>query len=410
MTGIAIAFTSCVQEPEVSLLVENPLDTERENARILVTRNELSDHQVKIPSGTLPLLTDSDGTTVPCQADDVDGDGRWDELFALTDLAPGEQKTVILSFTDSASYPSFRVRTNIRLGANEPGYPELESASRLEGVSYDNHSRTGEVYQMEGPAWENDHVGFRNYLDQRNGMDIFGKLTSKMVLDSVGIAGRQSYHEPDQWGMDILKVGTSLGAGSIGYMYNDSIYRVGDNGTGSYQLVFEGSRRSRMDLEYSNWNVEEHTLRVNHRIEIVAGTHCYESSVTYSGTPEELDLVPGIVNMHSDSLFVESLNDDYTMLMTHDLQAEDTSLLAMALVVPSESLVDYGQTGDEGDGITQTYYARLAAGPDQPVPYRFYALWEREDPRWASRTEILSFLKYEAGCWSHPASVRIIKD
>ena len=39
---------------------------------------------------------------------------------------------------------------------------------------------------MEGSAWENDLVGFRNYMDQRNGMDIFGKTTPDMVLDQCG--------------------------------------------------------------------------------------------------------------------------------------------------------------------------------------------------------------------------------
>ena len=403
-------LSSCVQEPEISIRVENPLDTGREDARILITRNELSNHRAGIPEQELPLLSDREGNPVPCQADDVDGDGRWDELFALTDLGPGEQKTFILSFADSASYPSFDVRTNIRLGSSEPGYPELENADRLEGVSYDNHARTGEVYQMEGPAWENDHVGFRNYLDQRNGMDIFGKLTSEMVLDSVGIEGRQSYHEPDRWGMDILKVGTSLGAGSIGYMYNDSIYRVGDTGSGTYRLVFEGTQRSRMRLGYTGWEVEEHTLQVDHRIDIVAGTRCYESLVTYSRTAAEMDLVTGIVNMHSDSLYVESLNDQYTMLMTHDLQAEDTTLLAMALMVPSELLVEYGKTDDQGEGVTETYYARLSSRPDQPVPYRFYALWEREDPRWASPAEVVAYMKKEARWLTHPASVEFIEE
>lgn len=410
ITGITMIFTSCVQQPKLSLLVENPLDAAQDDARILITRNELSEHLSSIPAGKLPLITDPDGTAVACQADDVDGDGTWDELFALTDLAPGERKNLTLSFTDPGSYPSFMVRTNIRLGSNEAGYPELETADRLEGVSYHNHNLTEEAYQMEGPAWENDRVGFRNYLDQRNGMDIFGKLTPEMVLDSVGIKGRQSYHDPDWWGMDILKVNTSLGAGAIGYMYKDSIYRVGDTGKGSYRLVFEGPQRSRMNLGYNDWKVDAHTLRVDHRIDIVAGTRCYESSVTYSGTGEEMDLVPGIVNMHSDQLYVEALNDKYTMLMTHDIQAEDTTMLAMALLVPSELLVGYGQTRDEGEGITQTYYARLAAAPEQAVPYRFYALWEKEDPRWASRAEIITYLKNEAECMAHPASIQFLKD
>ena len=50
--------------------------------------------------------------------------------------------------------------------------------------------------------------------------------------------------------MDVLKVGTSLGAGAIAYMYNDSIYRVGDNGSGTYERIFEGPQRSRFNLNY----------------------------------------------------------------------------------------------------------------------------------------------------------------
>lgn len=410
ITGAALALTACMQETELKLLVENPLDAARNDARILITRSELSGHLSAIPANSLPLLTDRQGMPVPCQADDVDGDGNWDELFALTDLGPGETKTLTLTFKDPEEYPAFETRTNIRLGANQSGYPELQSAERLEGVSYDNHALTEEAYQMEGPAWENDLVGFRNYLDQRNGMDIFGKRTPEMVLDSVGIAGRQSYHEPDWWGMDILKVNTSLGAGSIACMYEDSLYRVGDNGSGVYRLVFEGPLRSRMSLEYTDWKAGGLSLTVEHQIDIVGGTRCYESMVTFPGTREGLDLVPGIVNMHSDELFVEPLNDRYTMLMTHDVQAEDTSLLAMALVVPSGLLVEHGATRDEGEGITQTYYARLDASREQPVPYRFYALWEKEDPRWASPDEVIAYLKKEAECWSHPASVQFQED
>lgn len=50
---------------------------------------------------------------------------------------------------------------------------------------------------MEGPAGKNDKVGFRNYYDLRNGMDIFGKITDKMVLDTIGLTG--SYHDLSNW-------------------------------------------------------------------------------------------------------------------------------------------------------------------------------------------------------------------
>jgi hypothetical protein len=403
---LALLAVSCQQKEEIRLIISNPLDYQRNDAIILLTRSAI-ENWIQLTDGMIPVLADTGGETIPGQLDDVDGDGTWDEMFCLIDMGPLEQITLVLSLIPADRLPAVEPRTNLRLGANEPGYPELHEAERLEGITYHNHGRTGEVYQMEGPAWENDRVGFRNYLDQRNGMDIFGKLTPQMVLDSVGIASRQSYHEPDAWGMDILKVGTSLGAGSIGYLYNDSIYRVGDNGSGTYRVIFEGPLRSRFNLTYDPWMIGDKQVRVLHQIEIVAGRHCFQSMVTVSQSLGDLKLVAGIVNMKSDTLLNLELNPQYTGLLTHDLQAEDTTLLGMALIVPSMDLVSYGETGKSGEGVTETYYAALNAPDQEPVPYRFYALWEREDPRWASLPEIESFLKEEAARWTQSLMIEV---
>lgn len=403
---LAMSVLSCQQEAQMLLHVSNPLDQIRKDAIVLLNRSAV-EQWITMENGYLPLLFGPFGDPLPCQLDDVDGDGQWDELFALADLGPLEQKTLTLRGVSPEQFPTFEPRTNLRLGANQPGYPELPTAERLEGITYHNHGRTGEVYQMEGPAWENDMAGFRNYLDQRNGMDIFGKLTTQMVLDSVGIAGRQSYHEPDLWGMDVLKVNTSLGSGAIGYLYNDSIYRVGDNGSGTYEVVFEGPLRSRFNLVYDPWEIAGEPVKVVHQIEIIAGRLCYESRVTLSGSSRDLDLVTGIVNIHSDSLYVLDLDEQHTGFMTHDLQAEDTTLLAMALVVPRMDLLSYGETPSGGEGITETYYVVLDAPDNQPVPYRFYALWERQDIRWAEPEEVNQFLKEEAERWTQSVTIEV---
>lgn len=392
----ALLAISCSSTPELSLQVHNPMDQERSDATIQLTRGKIS-RWIDIPEAMLPLLTDQDGEYIPCQADDVDGDGLWDELFALTSMKAKEALDISIRFVLPEDYPQFPARTNLHLGDATNNYQELMSAQRLEGISYHNYAGVTEAqFQMEGAAWENDRVGFRNYMDQRNGMDIFGKTTTDMVLEKVGVTGAPSYHEPGEWGMDVLKVGTSLGAGAIAYMHGDSLYRVGDSGTGTYEVVFQGPLRSRFRLEYAGWKVGEEELSVIHQIQIVAGRLCYGSQVTYSGTEESMDLVPGIVNMLSDSLHVMDLNDQYTALLTHDRQSEDGSFLTMALVVPAAYLNATGQTRDEGDGITQTYYACLDASPDEAQLYRFYAFWEKEDPRWNSLEEIKAYLRTEA--------------
>lgn len=395
-----LLISSCSSDPRVSLRLSNPLQQNRSDAVILLSRGEISGW-TGIPDELLPVLKDIHGNFIPCQADDVDGDGRWDELFALVQLDAGAQQKIMVEFISPEEYPVFPARTNLHLGDARDNYKKLRQAQRLEGVSFHNYAdHTSAAFQMEGPAWENDHVGFRNYMDQRNGMDIFGKTTSAMVLDKVGQEGEPSYHEPGEWGMDVLKVGTSLGAGAIGYMYKDSIFRVGDNGSGSYEVVFQGSQRSRFNLSYVNWKVEDQILEVIHQIDIVAGRRYYQAQASYSGTREDLNLVVGIVNMLSDELHVLELDAQYTGLYTMDHQAEDGSLLTMALVVPTSYLIRTDKTRDEGDGVIQTYYALLDASPGDAISYRFYSLWEKEDQRWSSREEIESYLKKEAERWT----------
>jgi hypothetical protein len=391
---------SCSSDPGITLLLTNPLKQKRDDAVILLSRGEISGWAT-IPQKDLPVLKDSHGSFIPCQADDVDGDGQWDELFALINLDAAARQKIVVEFISPENYPVFPVRTNLHLGDAMDNYKKLNHAQRLEGVSYHNYADlTSAAFQMEGPAWENDLVGFRNYMDQRNGMDIFGKRIPDMVLDNVGKEGEPSYHEPEAWGMDVLKVGTSLGAGALGYMYKDSIYRVGDNGSGSYDVIFRGPQRSRFNLSYTNWKVEDQVLEVTHQIGIAGGRHFYQALVSYSGTEEDLNLVVGIVNMLSDELHVLELDEQYTGLYTMDHQAEDGSLLTMALVVPTSYLIRTDETRDEGDGVIQTYYALLDASPGDAISYRFYSLWEKEDQRWSSREEIESYLKKEAKRWT----------
>ena len=80
----------------------------------------------------------------------------------------------------------------------------------------------------------------------------------------------------------------------------------------------------------------------------------------------------------------------------------------MALIIPTGDLKRYDESKEMGEGITQTYYAVLDAGPDQTVPYRFYALWEKEDPRWASKEMVAEFLKTEADRWAQSLMFEIL--
>ncbi len=75
---------------------------------------------------------------------------------------------------------------------------------------------------------------------------------------------------------------------------------------------------------------------------------------------------------------------------------------------PTSTCFVQGKSKEEGEGITQTYYVVLEANEGDPVPYRFYALWEEEDPRWSSLEEVMNFLDEEAARWTQSVAYKIL--
>lgn len=398
----AVVISACSTDDSIILTLENPLDQTRLDAGIVISREEIS-AWAQVTDTLYPVLLNSDRTYLPSQCDDLDGDGSWDELFVVTDFAGNEIKEVTLEFVGVHSYPKTTVRTNIRLGNKVKGYEDTSIATR---EKHSNNMISEKVWQMEGPAWENDYIGFRNYFDQRNGVDIFGKISNEMVLDMVGHHTSPSYHEFNpEWGMDVLKVGSSLGAGSIAYLFNDSLYRIGDNGTGTFQLVVDGPLRSIFRLDYVDWDMGGNMLNVTNEISIQAGTFYYDSKVSYIGGVKKLQLVSGIVNSKSDKLAeVKDLNNN-NAFYTHDLQSLDSSLLGMGILVDGKDFIATTETPETGGGITETYCIHLNAESGQAITFRFYAVWEKQNEKWSDPLVFEELLKQDADFLSHPVLI-----
>lgn len=402
---LSILLISCSGEPRFEVIISNPSELVWVDEGVIVARADL-EQLGPIPAGRVPVLKDQDNKFVPSQADDMDGDGAWDELFTIIDLGPGQSKQLHLLFTDPEKSPDFEARTNIRFARKDQDYKEVSEATR---ETHAINTETQKVWQMEGIAWENDRVGFRNYFDRRNGMDIFGKVTTAMVLDQVGDAGHEDYHtfNPD-WGVDVLKVGNSLGAGSIAYRFRDSLYRVGDNGTGTCRVLAEGPLRSIARFEFDDWHMGDQSLDVIHDVSIEAGKYYYTSRVSYVGTEEEISLVTGIVNMKSSRLY-ETGSDSCRAYYTFDLQAEDTTLMGMGIMVDAGILIDTLTMGGGEQGIVDTYCILMKAHQGQAVSFRFYSVWERENVKWKTAGGFGDLLRREALSCAAPPIITLTR-
>lgn len=391
---------SCSGNRTVTLTLTNPLDLDRPDEAVVIKRAFIDSLAGGIPSGTVPLLKEENGEVVPSQADDLDKDGQWDELFLLVNLKPGESKQLQVSFVKPEEMPAFTQRANIRF-ANYPEHKELDHARRLR--STDSPS-TQHAFQMEGPAWENDKVGFRNYYDARNGIDIFGKRVSRMVLDSVGLIPH-SYHVLKEWGMDILKVGNSLGAGAIALMVNDSVYRVDLPKEGTYERIADGPLRAIFRLGYYGWEAGGNVYDIVDEISIWGGTNFYRSQITVKGLTGNESLITGIVR-HCDSLYVGEPNDAYVFFATHCNQAYEGEKLGMAILVKSDDLISTINAPEEGNGVINTYMVDLKLYKDRPTAYCFYSGWEKQDSRFADVEFFKKVIDNDAQRMAHPVIIK----
>jgi hypothetical protein len=372
--------------PTRTFEISNPYDQDLMDRATVLDRSEVIPYLDDTVNLTYVAAKDQNGEWLPTQCDDMDGDGTWDELVFLSDLEAGETKKITLERVDQLS--KFPARTNIRFGRMTKPFKEVSGDLRMK-TSDTKYSAP--VYQMEGPAWENDLIAFRNYFDARSGIDIFGKRTSDLVMDSVGLNGRD-YHTLADWGMDILKVGNSLGAGAIAIGIGDSLYRVGPCEAGTYRLIAEGPVRAILELYYKNVPAGNRQYSITHRISLNAGDRFYRSEVWISDLQGDEELVTGIVNLHdvpADTLSQGHMKIIYSL----GNQGISGEVLGMGLIIPVNQLKSIREAPATGPGIISTHLVSLTLEKDVPAEYCFLAAWEMQEPQVKDREFFIGLLK-----------------
>ena len=380
---VAFAFILFSCEKENSFSVKNPGNEDRTDEILILTKDELA-QKVELKDGLLPVFEVEEDQTLPSQVDDLDGDGNWDEAVVLFNIKAGETKEIEVSFVKKEDYPKFKKRTNLRLGIKQKdgSYKEVDHYQALpcnDGFEI--------IAQAESVSWENDKIGFRNYFDCRNVKDLFGKLKPDMIIDKIGTPESPSYHELEDWGMDILHCGSSLGSGGLALLKNDSLYRLGSTDVYEYQKIAEGPVRSVFELRYSGWHVDGDDLSAVERISIYPGKYWFQSDVTVTGAPEGSQIVTGIVTTYLKRQPFEFKAGNFECIGTHDVQSENKDELGMAVIVPLKDAGKIGRTSDIdfyklgyhtvdeksfSNIISETYYIGQKFTNDKPVEHYFF--------------------------------------
>lgn len=418
ITLAGTAFTGCSSGNSPFTII-NESDVARSDEPIVLTREAIIEK-----SGEIPLLEDmlpvpyEDNHPIPSQLDDLDGDGKWDELAFTISIAAQESKTIMIKFVSQEEYPSFETRTNVRFGVLQDG--EVEPVQKLSIAGDELPVPLFTRFQMDGPAWENDKVGFRQYIDGRNGRDLYGKTSPQMALDTVGIADdgslEDNYHVMLPWGRDILAVGNSLGLGGLAILENGDVVRLGvrmdaprNNIKNTiYQLITEGPVRSKFKLTYEGWQTGEDTYDLINTVSIWAGSFGHTNTVELKSLKAKDTVVVGMVNIHNDkspTLLTDTV-PTHTAFYTHDKQTYDDGwYLGMGIIFPKAQYVDFQKAPDSGPGVTNSFLNLIELGEQKKFEYKVYAGWELSNSEFADSSYFDAFMKQELQKAANPVTI-----
>jgi hypothetical protein len=406
VTGLVnLGVIACGQSTK-QITISNRLNAERPDELVVLKRKELEKQVGTIARGKYIILKKGTGAPLVVQFDDVNADKVWDEAAFLYSFKPNEKLQLQASVTSAPATIKAVVRAHVRhmkKNADDSFGPALDKdIMPVNALPTDFSKQALPPYLTEGPAWENDKVGFRLYFDIRNGKDIWGKTTTRMVMDEVGADTSKNYHKQADWGMDVLKVGASLGAGSLALQMplpgkKDTLVRLGGKNIErvTFEKIADGPVRAIFKLQYRNWKVANGIapVTVTEVISIWGGQYFYESKVTVSNAPAGSKLVTGIVNLRSKQVHqIDSIG--YKAIYTYDVQSENSDKLGMAILMPGNQ-VTTGVTPNSNTDIQNTYTISAPVTNNQPVVFRFYAGWEQSDSRFASEEGFRGFMVNE---------------
>ncbi|OOV17465.1 DUF4861 domain-containing protein [Flavobacterium sp. LM4] len=381
----AMVFISCKAQKSQStkIVLTNNSDLALPQKAISIKRSTL---KAKGIEKSFPIILQN-LDTIPAQVNDLDGDGKWDELFFVADFSAKEKKTVELKWSNTD--PKYAVKTSARFGKREGENLPVQPATEEVLLANQVYKKLGfQKYQTDGPTWENDKVGFRHYLDGRNCKDVFGKRTPGITPENVGISSKgaveDNYHQMHEWGRDIFPVGTSAGLGGYGLIVGDEINRLGIliNDTinnvekTTFKIVSEGPVNSVLSYKYQNWKASGNNYQVQETASIWPGMYGYKNSVSLNGLKGNETLAIAFSNINNQNPLQVIDSGDYVCFILHDkLTYERQWILGTAVIIPKDAYKGYIEAPKTGK-LTNSYLIKVSTKNNQPISYYPVAGWE----------------------------------
>lgn len=385
-----------LETPLATVSLTNPSSFARPDAVVRIPLADLG----PATAGRNPadLVARIAGHTIPIQAIDEDADGVVETLVLLVDLSPAADISIAITAEPAvARAAAFPKRTQAEISIRPDGewtdgiHEEGGKFVNVTEVAFDGQLKDHNWYmRYEGPGWESDLVGYRLYLDHRNGIDVFGKRIPAMVLQDVGQEDYERYHHDAPWGMDILKVGNALGFGSFGAWDGKTAHRVSETDRTAMRVVANGPVYSSFRVDYTGWPTPKGKVDLKAVLGIEAGSYLTTATLDLGDfdAAKAVTMVAGIPKHEGVEWFrgeTDIPNESWTYLAGYGPQSLAGDQLGLAIFVRKGGF----------DGFADDAFNELVKLKPRgtEMSYQFGAVWQGSSPAGADREAFQAWLE-----------------
>lgn len=389
----SVSFTFCIIFILAFVLTIN-LNAQTQRTLILANSGKtIRDYTLEIPVEKLNLSVGEYRALVNNSITPVeiitDLKGHQKALIPISEIKSGEKLTILIEQGTSETYPK-RTHAELthKIGGHFEGNKYVGEFSwvGVNRITLPGTFRDHSYYlKFEGPGWESDRVAYRYYLDNRNAIDVFAKTTSDIVLPSVGVDGYDNYHKLASWGMDNLKVGKSLGLGTIALWNGEHAQRLENRDSTTCTIQSDGKLRSQVKTIYHGLDVDGQKCNIVSLISIDAGSNASHMEIK---TDKTLDnIATGIIKLKQGELKVGKPDEKWTYIATFDKQSLNNDMQGLAILFKNKQLKTITE-----DSLN---YVIVLNPENNYTEYYFMATWELEENQVKTEDEFIERVQSE---------------
>ncbi|MDP2039008.1 MAG: DUF4861 family protein [Ignavibacteria bacterium] len=371
--ALILVGTSSAQEKAFSIKIKNPIAKERTDAVVSISSKKIIASHSDFDLSAFSIYDGAKEIAYQIEKHKLSGD----TIVVALNLKASEVKEIKFVLGKKPSVFANRTYAEIAMKKNLQ-----HDGKKFRGTKFTNvnkvkvpaiHTDHDALFKYEGPGWESEKVGYRFYLDWRNATDIWGKKSNALVLANVGVTdslglNEDSYHTMQDWGMDIFKVGTSLGIGALGMFAEGKVNMVSKTDSVLCRVSKIGCIKSEIATNYFGWLIGDRKYNVESRFSITAGSRLTKHFVKIDGEPE--NLVTGLAKYAGTNLSKLNPENGWGYLALYGKQSLSGDKLGIAIFFKKKDLVELTE-----DAVSQIVKLKPTKGK---LEYYFCAAWEQE--------------------------------